>query len=179
MRVRACVLAGLLLVGAACQPGAGPARTASSPPAHTQTVGGCGSTRVFVGVAPPEWSRAGFSVGAGNWTLPWALSAGGSVVAHLFARQLVAKGERPDGSANKVLWVARDVSGSLTVVGHPAASAEPQVTIAEQMTNGNQMPSIVDVPTPGCWSFDVGWGTPASRDSLSLQVLPAGTNPSS
>jgi hypothetical protein len=100
------------------------------------------------------------------------------VVAHLFARQLVAQGERPDGSANKILWVARDAVGAMRVLGRPAGSPRPQITIEDQMTNGNQMPSIVDPPTPGCWVFTISWGAnPTMSDGLSLLVLPAGSSP--
>ncbi|HEX6350370.1 MAG TPA: hypothetical protein VF160_13390 [Candidatus Dormibacteraeota bacterium] len=140
--------------------------------------GGCGGTRVLIHAAPPQWARTGFSPGAGDWTLPWALSDSGHVVAHLFARQLVAGGDRPDRSSNKVLWAVHDLAASLQVVAHPDASPKPRITVSGQMTNGNQLPSIVDLPRPGCWAFAISWGAgPTMHDSLSLQVLPAGSSP--
>lgn len=90
----------------------------------------------------------------------------------------MAGGERPDGSANKILWALRDVAGNLEVIAHPEASPQPRVTISGQMTNGNQMPSIVDLPSPGCWAFSISWGAGSTKhDSLSLLVLPAGSSP--
>jgi len=69
----------------------------------------------------------------------------------------------------------RDVAAGLQVIAHPDATTQPRITISGQMTNGNQMPSIVDLPAPGCWAFAISWGT--KHDSLSLQVLPAGSSP--
>ncbi len=39
-------------------------------------------------------------------------------------------------------------------------------------------PSIVDVPTAGCWSFQASWGSyPSKTAIINLDVLPAGTLP--
>src|SRR5205814_8600326 len=78
-----------------------PTRRSSDLPQQAQAPGGCAATHVLVHTGPPEWARAGFNYGAGDWALPWALSDSGNVVAHLFARQLVASGERPDGSRSE------------------------------------------------------------------------------
>jgi len=100
-------------------------------------------------------------------------------LAYVFATQLVAAGQRPDGSSNKILWVTRDPSQDMTSEGRPLGSSQPVVPIRGQIVNGNQMPSQVDVPTPGCWSFLVSW-TSGSRhtSTINLNVLPAGTLPS-
>jgi hypothetical protein len=175
-RGRTVLAATVAVFSIACS--SGRAGVAVPPSQQVEAPGGCGATHVLVKSAPPEWARAGFSYGAGDWMLPWALSDSGNVVALLFARQLVAKGGRPDGSANKVLWAVRDVAGSLQVVAHPEAAVQPPITIGGQMTNGNQMPSIVDLPTPGCWAFSLSWGAgPTMHDSLSLLVLPTGSSP--
>ena len=171
-RWRAVPAALVALFSLACSNG--PAAGAT-PPQQAQAPGGCAATHVLVHTGPPEWARAGLNYGAGDWALPWALSDSGNVVAHLFARQLVAGGERPDGSANKILWNVRDVAAGLQVIAHPDATTQPRITISGQMTNGNQMPSIVALPAPGCWAFAISWGT--KHDSLSLQVLPAGSSP--
>ena len=135
--------------------------------------GGCAGTRVTVGGAAPTW--AGFS-GAG--VVPWAMGSPPDALAFLFATQLVADGLRPDGSSNKILWVTRGLARDLTIVGRPLGRSQPVVTVAGQIVNGNQLPSHVDVPTPGCWSFVVSWIRSSRQTStIDLDVLPAGTLP--
>jgi len=129
--------------------------------------GGCGQTRVLTAAAPPPWATAGFT---GAPLVPWALSDSGQSLAYLFAKQLVA-GVREDGTSNKVLWVMKGM-GTLRVTAHPAAGAVPSIEIGGQMTNVNQLPTPVDLPAAGCWSFDLSWGKTA--DHMSLQVLPQG-----
>jgi hypothetical protein len=101
-------------------------------------------------------------------------------VAILFATELVAKGARPDGSSNKILWVTQTPTNQLTIVAHPLDATSPKVAINDPTnTYGNQTPSIVDLPSPGCWSFELNWGgVQTTRASLDLWVLPAGSLPS-
>ena len=103
------------------------------------------------------------------------MSESGKSLAYLFATQLVARGVRPDGSSNKVLWVSKGV-GAPRITAHPADSNSPTVEIGGQVTNGNQMPSMVDLPSSGCWSFDLSWGH--TKDRIELNVLPEGSAPS-
>lgn len=149
-----------------------PSPSAVLPQQSQAAPGGCAGTRVTVGGAPPTW--AGFS-GAG--VVPWAMGSPPDALAYLFATQLVA-GWRPDGSSNKVLWVTRGLSRDLTIVGRPLGQSQPVVTVGGQIVDGNQLPSLVDVPTPGCWSFVVSWIRSSRQTStIDLDVLPAGTLP--
>jgi len=92
-------------------------------------------------------------------------------VAFVFAGRLVAgSSPRIDGSTNKVLWVLRDPV-QFVVEGRPAGKPTPVVTVPGG-------PSIVDVPTPGCWSFRlIPSDHPDQVSSVSLEVLPHGTRP--
>jgi hypothetical protein len=55
----------------------------------------------------------------------------------------------------------------------------PVVTITGPMAHANQLPSQVDVPTPGCWSFHIASGSAGAQTStINLDVLPPGTLPS-
>jgi hypothetical protein len=106
--------------------------------------------------------------------VPWAYGNPQNAVAYLFASQLVANGQRPDGSANKILWVAQNGT-DFVIQGHPLGSLSPVVTVSSQ-----DGPSLVDVPSPGCWSFQLTWSVPASGSStFDLSVLPAGSTPTS
>jgi hypothetical protein len=96
-------------------------------------------------------------------------------VAYVFARQLVAGASpRADGSQNKVLWEAKDhpTGEGVLVEARPAAQPQPVLAIAGG-------PSITDVPSAGCWTFTLSWSSRSGRRSsaISLDVLPAGTNP--
>ena len=138
--------------------------------------GGCGVTQVAAGTTPmPSWALEG------NGSAPgprWAASAPSTAVAILFAVELVAKGARPDGSSNKILWVTQTPTKQLTIVAHPLNAAGPKVAIDDPTAGGNQTPSIVDLPSPGCWSFQLKWGgVQTTRASLDLWVLPAGSLP--
>lgn len=175
-------LAGILLVLAACSSPAdqvrAPGASAVTPAQSQGAAGGCAGTLVSANMAPPAWARAGFTSSAERPGIPWALGKPPDAVAYLFATQLVAAGSRPDHSNNKVLWVTKEPPEGLRIQGHPLGRSEPAIAITRQLTYGNQLPSIVDVPTPGCWSFDVSWGQrPKHMSTINLDVLPAGTLP--
>lgn len=106
--------------------------------------------------------------------MPWAFGSEGRTVAYLFATQLVAgTSPRVDGSNNKVLWEAKDYPSGANVVveGRPLGQSQPVLTIAGG-------PSIVDVPTAGCWTFRLSWSANGVHSSIiNLQALPTGTNP--
>jgi hypothetical protein len=160
---------------------AGPQAT-TKPPVTNSTIaptanGGCGGTHVTDGAPPPPtWALEGFSGWPG---IRWATSEPNSAVAILFAVQLVAKGARPDGSSNKILWVTQTPATDLTIVARRLGATGPPVTLSYPSTAGNQIPSIVDLPSAGCWSLQLHWGSVhPSEASLDLWVLPAGSTPS-
>ncbi|MGI8563941.1 MAG: hypothetical protein ACR2MZ_10385 [Candidatus Dormibacter sp.] len=138
--------------------------------------GGCAGTQVIARGAPPDWAQAGFTAQPGSpWRVPWALGKPGDALAYVFAGQLVAQGHRPDGTSNKILWVARSAPPE-RIEGRPLGRSGPVVEVLGGATNGNQVPTIVDVPTPGCWSFSVSWDG-GKRSTINLDVLPAGATP--
>ncbi len=123
----------------------------------------------------PTWG----SVGAG--TIPWTLGQPRDVVAVLFATELVAGGARPDGSTNKILWLTRApvASNRIMLAARPVGAEVPVVTQEVPGTQGyeqgRQFPSIVDLPTPGCWRIDVSGGS--LRSGFELNVLASGSLP--
>lgn len=167
----------LLILGAgACT--TSPAAPAQVRPSRTATVhsfaGGCVGT-VLTDAEPPIWAKGGWSVAKGTpWPVPWAFGTQRDTVAYLFATQLVAgSSPRVDGSNNKVLWIAKDYpsGGNVVVEGRPLGQSQPVLTIAGG-------PSIVDVPTEGCWTFRLSWSAKGEHSSIiNLQALPVGTNP--
>jgi hypothetical protein len=160
----------VLLAAGACTP----SQSAQAKPSPTVThtfAGGCGGT-VLTDAEPPVWAQGGWNVVKGApWSVPWALGSGGNAVAFVFARQLVAgSSPRTDGTNNKVLWVAKGTATSFVVAGIPPGATQPAVTV-----NGG--PSIVDVPSAGCWKFQLTWGAAQASSTINLDVLPVGSLP--
>jgi hypothetical protein len=186
---RFAVLSGLAFCGvlAGCSSSPGVAKPASSPaaqhsasvstsvPGWRNTGAGCGGTAVGTGPGLPSWA----DVGEGG--IPWAVGRPPEVVGVMFARELVAKGERPDGSTNKILWLTRAPisSSQLTVRAQPADATTPVTNLLVARVLGyQQFPSIVDLPTPGCWRINISWGAGSTENStFGLTVLPGGSLP--
>ena len=127
-----------------------------APPADATTVeGGCVSTRVWKGSIPAELEAA-----AGNNAphgLPVAIAQPANLAGFIFGYPLTAGRTEP---ANKILWVvATPRTGDLIVDGHPSSAATPAIhyTLTPNSFPGDIYPSIIDVPTAGCWHFTFGW----------------------
>lgn len=146
----------------------------AGPSAPVRTfAGGCAGT-VLTDALPPTWAQGGWNQPKAPWVVPWARGGGGDAVAYLFATQLVAgSSPRVNGTNNKVLWVAKGDPPNFVVDAHPLGADQPVVTIAGG-------PSIVDLPTAGCWTFRLHWGLPSSAgtSTINLDVLPTGSLPS-
>lgn len=161
----------LLILLAACTSSQPQSQAKASPTAAAHTfAGGCADT-VLTDAEPPAWAQGGWSHAKGTpWPVPWAFGTHGNTVAYLFATQLVAgNSPRADGSNNKVLWESNDnpSGGGVVVEGRPLGQSQPVVTIAGG-------PSIVDVPTAGCWTFRLSWSANGQHTStINLEVLPA------
>lgn len=106
--------------------------------------------------ALPMWARAGFS--PPDSPTPHVLSANGSIVGILFGD---LRAHQPAGTANKILWVAKDGQGTL----HITAQLEGSDTTATRTVDLG--PSIVDLPAPGCWRMTLTW--PGHRDTIALR----------
>lgn len=111
-----------------------------------------------VAVLPP-WARAGFSEAKPK--MPYVLGDDGRIVAIVFGEPLTAP-ESAD-HANKVLWVTRAGSGSLTINARLSTGATPVVVKLEAPG-----PSFLNLPTPGCWHLDLSWGD--QTDALNIGV---------
>jgi hypothetical protein len=166
----ACLTAFAILSAAGCT-SAQEAQVQHGAPATPHVfAGGCAGT-VLTEAEPPAWAQGGWTHVKGTpWGVPWALGTGGDAVAFVFANELVAGGSpRIDGTNNKVLWVAKGSPTNFVVEGIPPGGTQAVVTV-----NGG--PSIVDVPSPGCWKFQLTWGDGAGS-TINLTVLAAGSTP--
>jgi hypothetical protein len=166
----------VILLTAGCTSSPAPlAQVHPSPSVPVHSFAGACAGTVLTDAEPPVWAQGGWSVAKGTpWPVPWAFGTHNDTLAYLFATQLVAGvSPRVDGSQNKVLWEAKDSPSGANVLveGRPLGQSQPVVTIAGG-------PSITDVPTAGCWTFRLSWGSNGQYSStINLQALPAGTNP--
>jgi hypothetical protein len=74
---------------------------------------------------------------------------------------------------NKILWVVavpRD-GRPLRLTGHPLGARTPAVSITQPANSapGEIYPSIVNVPTPGCWHFTLSWNR--QSDTVDLRYV--------
>lgn len=136
-----------------------PAIGRSPTSAATPVPGGCGTTQVYRGGEPDWLTSAGDNNNPND--LPYFITSPPIAAGFLFAYPL--KGGRSTNPNNKILWVVGmprngndlkvDVSQSGTV-----ETVGESLTFPANSGPGAIYPSIVDVPNPGCWHFDLAWG---------------------
>ncbi len=152
----------LALAAAGCSPGSPSGQVspiASTPPttAATTVAGGCGSTNVYNG-GVPEWLDAAGAHNNPNG-LPYLVATPPIAAGFLFGAPLRAG--HPTDPTNKILWVVGEPreGAELRIIGHPfeASTPEVQTSVLASSSPGEIYPSVVDVPRPGCWHFDLYW----------------------
>jgi hypothetical protein len=127
--------------------------------AATALTAGCGSTSVVQGGIPSWLDEAG---GHNNPTsLRYVVAHPPLVAGFLFSDPLRAG--HPENPANKILWVVRTPrdGSQLIIDGRPLGAALPRVHEARPADSspGEIYPDGIDVPTAGCWQFDLSWAT--------------------
>jgi len=124
-----------------------------------KVAGGCGTTQVYKGGQPDWLTRAGDNNNPSD--LPYFITSPANAAGFLFSYPL--RSGAPSNPGNKILWVVgvpRD-GNNLVVDAHPLGASTPVVHMSfeDNSSPGEIYPSEVDVPSPGCWHFDVTWGS--------------------
>jgi len=166
LRMRPLILISIALtvaVGCSSEPAgsshASPAASVASslPPDAVIVPGGCGATPLYKGHEPAWLTTAGAHNNPNG--LPYVLDVRQTAAGFIFGYPLRAG--HPTDRANKVLWVVRfPRNGSpLEITGQLSDANEPAVHVSQPANSGpgEIYPSIVDVPQPGCWRFDLSW----------------------
>ena len=132
------------------QGGAGGVATSTSPPPATATCQTDHTPRPL-----PTWARTGFTPPA--QPVPYVIGDRGDIAAVLWATHDPLLAPPADGRNNKILWVARvgAAEGPLRI---RATSASTGQTVTRTLAAAPG-PSIVDLPSAGCWSVDLTWGS--------------------
>jgi len=147
-------------------------RVAAPTPTPSAVPGGCGSTALGAGAFPDWTANAGVPGGV------WLMSHQGNLVGVIFGYPLVAP-PVATGRQNKILWIAREPrNGSDLVLTLRPAGGGDAVTVRESANSGpgEIYPSIVDVPTPGCWEAVAEWDGHRATFELSYQPRTGGVS---
>lgn len=138
----------------------GPEPIAPAPATTSPSTTGC---RVDYSPQPlPQWARAGFT--PPTQPMPYVLGDHGDIAAILWDPHHPLVAPPAVDKSNKILWVARvgAAEGPLLI---RATSANTGRTVTRTV-GGAPGPSIIDLPSAGCWSFELSWGS--HRDHLML-----------
>jgi hypothetical protein len=148
----------------------------------TFSLGGCASghagaksgslcqSQLRVGVLP-GWARGGFSDPAVR--LPHVLGASRKIAAILFGYPLLSP--PPRDHTNKILWVSRtatDPSSDLRIAAQRMTGSRFVGSPVQRMVLGGPGPSIINLPSSGCWRLMLRWS--GQVDGLDLQYAANG-----
>jgi hypothetical protein len=134
------------------------------PGARASAVRPC-QARIDRGVLP-VWARTGFSEKAPR--APHVLGRAGRIAAILFGDPLHVPGNTSPN--NKILWVARVTPrgpSDLRISAQRMLGTQRFGKPVARVVPGGPGPSIVDLPTAGCWRFTLRWA--GRTDELDLQ----------
>jgi hypothetical protein len=142
--------------GASDAAGSNAARLAASSP--------CASSVVYGPL--PVWARSGFT--PPNVAMPHVLGAGGSIVAVLWVRHNALAAPALPNRNNKILWVSKLSAwdGPLQITARLLAGGTGAEPLQRRTVAGGPGPSIIDMPTAGCWQFTLRWSGHADTIDL-------------
>lgn len=113
----------------------------------------------------PVWMRAGFQTKSPR--IPHVVGRSGQIGGVLFGWPLMS----PPAAArdNKILWVSRRPSSraALWIRMQRMEGTASVGAPVRKIISGGPGPSIVDVPSPGCWRLTLTWS--GRRDTLDLR----------
>jgi len=122
---------------------------------------------VIVGVLP-VWARAGFSDPRPR--MPYVLGKEGKIAAILWADPL--QSPPPKDHNNKILWVSHvpSVPGSdLRISAQRMTGSTPLGAPVTRRVMGSPGPSIINLPSAGCWRLTLRWS--GRVDTLDLRYV--------
>jgi len=136
----------------------------TSAPSAAAAAGGVPQLGCAADVAPAPllwWARSGLP--PPDQPVPFVLGERGTILGVLFGQPLSAPAAPDRG--NKILWVTRDPHppGPLTIT----AALDGAVATLEVPEGPG--PSLVDLPTPGCWRLTLAWPDHTDRVAIAYR----------
>jgi hypothetical protein len=138
------------------KPPAGTPRAASVTAAQPAAAGSCPSAVAYGPL--PTWARAGFS--PPSMAMPYVLGSHGDIVAVLWARTDPLVTPTPPGRNNKILWVSKlpvTVGSPLEITARQLIGGTAVGAVQRRTVFGGPNPSVIDMPSAGCWQFTLRW----------------------
>jgi hypothetical protein len=108
------------------------------------------------------------ALGGTELWVSWALAV-------LWARHDPLYSPPKPGRGNKILWVSRvplSAPGNLEIAARRLVGGRAVGAVVHRAVIGGPGPSLVDMPTAGCWQFSLRWS--GQRDSVDLTYTGAG-----
>jgi hypothetical protein len=119
---------------------------------------------VAIGVLP-MWARGGFSEPKPR--MPYALGRSGEIAGIVWGNPLQSP---PKDHNNKILWVSRTPPASRSDLRISAQRMTDSRAIGDPVSRtvrGGPGPSIINLPSAGCWRFTLRWS--GRTDTLDLR----------
>jgi hypothetical protein len=129
------------------------------------------ASQVRVGVLP-RWARGGFSDPRPR--MAYELGREGKIAALVWGFPLHSPPPRDHN--NKILWVSRvstDPGSNLRIAAQRMQGTTPVGTPVSRAVMGGPGPSIINLPSAGCWRLTLHWS--GRVDSLDLDYVGART----
>ena len=116
----------------------------------------------------PIWARAGFS--SPKPRMPYVLGQDRQIAAIQFANPLVSPPSKRYN--NKILWVSRRPSApgsDLQIRAQKLVGDTPVGPLVHRTVTGGPGPSIINLPSAGCWQLKLRWS--GRSDTLDLRYV--------
>jgi hypothetical protein len=144
---------------------AGTPRAANITASRPATADACASAVVYGSL--PTWARSGFH--PPTMAMPYVLGARGAIAAVLWARHDPLVTPAPANRNNKILWVSKlpvPVGSTLQITARQLIGGTAVGPVQRRTVAGGPGPSIIDMPTAGCWQFTLRWSGQADTVDL-------------
>ena len=168
MRQRRCIALILLTIVTAAGCTSSHAPNPAKPAAKTSNSVSAATKSCPSSITPrslPAWARAGFH--PPTLPMPYVMGDRGDIVAILWADHDPLHAPPLAQVNNKILWVPKMIPAGPFTPLRIRATLDGTSQIVTRDVDGGPGPSIINLPTAGCWSLNLSWS--GHHDHLTLR----------